>query len=226
MASPLSLPFLFTNPHGPFEMRWGFGGSGRSEFIEIEMTLPSDAWGGIGLGCETSRQCDMIVGNGCDHGGVFLTDFWEEAGSADPHTDVSLGGTDDVELIAASCSNYASTTRFRRLLNTGDKWDNVLTKGPTPIIYSWCSADGWCEDLTTPHRFGDWEIDQLNLSGSGHLNAVKAASNSTTSTCYAGSEDLCGCSELIRLGAIANFDECTQSAAIRHCEEFGPCYGD
>jgi hypothetical protein len=41
--------------------------------------------------------------------------------------------------------------------------------------------------------------------------------------CSAGSEDLCSCSELIRAGAIASFDDCTQEAAIDYCQKHGAC---
>lgn len=227
-----TLPYSYSNPRGPFKMSWGFSGTGSQEVIEIEFTLPAEAWGGIGLGCTTSRKCDMVVGSACAAGGVFVNDYWEEKGSVEPHTDVSLGGSDDIELISGKCVNYQSTIRFRRKLNTGDRWDAILKKGSTPLIYSWCEPP-WCTDIHSPHEIGAWEITNVDLSGRKSTDpiwnrikhsSVDARTANMTSTCYAGSEDLCGCSELIRRGAIENFDECTQAAAIDYCEEFGPCY--
>ena len=57
---------------------------------------------GIGLGCTSSAKCDMIVGNGGGSNPVSIGDFFEEHGDRLPFTDVEMGGTDDVKLLAAS----------------------------------------------------------------------------------------------------------------------------
>jgi hypothetical protein len=166
-----SLPFEYTNPRiGPFTMRWGFEGSPGTakESIVLEITLPSDTYIGIGLGCNSSKACDMVVGNGGGGKPVFLTDYFEAHGDALPITDVDLGGTDDVELLSASYVDWASTIRFRRLLDTGDKWDYVLTKGPTDIVYAWCALP-FCTATDTAHGPGDWDIINVDLSGRGSL---------------------------------------------------------
>ena len=95
------LPYTYTDDHGPFEMRWGFYGAGTEEGIELEFTLPSDIYIGLGLGCKSSKACDMIVGNG--GGGrndPFVGDFFEVHGNAVPDSDVTLGGTNDLEVVS------------------------------------------------------------------------------------------------------------------------------
>ena len=44
----------------------------------------------------------MIVGNGGGSNPVSIGDFFEEHGDRLPFTDVEMGGTDDVKLLAAS----------------------------------------------------------------------------------------------------------------------------
>merc|ERR1719408_89258 len=56
------------------------------------------------------------------------------------------------------------------------------------------------------------------------LCLASAADNTTTlAQCIAGSPDLCGCSELIKLKVIKSFDDCTQEAAIAYCKKYGAC---
>ena len=65
--------------------------------------------------------------------------------------------------------DWKSTLRVRRKLNTGDKWDAVLTKGPTDIVYAWC-VEPFCKDETDAHAPGDWGMINVDLSGDS-LNA-------------------------------------------------------
>jgi hypothetical protein len=216
-SSTLStLPFSYKNPIGPFEMSWGFVGSGKDEMIELEFSLPSFIYIGLGLGCTSSSMCDMVVGNGGGRTPAFIGDYFEVHGDREPSSDVDLGGTMDIHLIEAKYVNDRSSLRFRRKLNTGDKWDAVLKKEPTDLVYAWCAGQ-YCTDPSAPHGHGDWEIFQIDLSGERSTNLTP------TSDCYAGSESLCGCSELIKRGVIKSFDDCTQQAAIDYCTSHGPC---
>uniref|UniRef100_A0A0G4FMC6 DOMON domain-containing protein n=1 Tax=Chromera velia CCMP2878 TaxID=1169474 RepID=A0A0G4FMC6_9ALVE len=238
----ISLPFSFHDHQGPFDLKWGFVGEGSNEEIEMEFSLPSDIYMGLGLGCTSSVKCDMVIGNGGGSNPVFLDDFFEPQGDSQAETDVSLGGTKDVSLVSASYSNedFISTIRFRRKLNTGDKFDAVLQKGVTPLVYAWCESP--CESMETPHGHGDWGIIEVDLSGEGkkvsgepaqRLRATRPTSASAKKgseekdaeeiDCSAGSEALCGCSELLRGKFVRSLEECTISDAIAHCKEKGPC---
>eukprot|EP00947_MAST-08B_sp_MAST-8B-sp1_P001221 g1221.t1 len=180
-ASDLELPFQHTDDIGPFLMRWGFEGSGTNESIIISFSLPSDIFVGIGFGCTSSAQCDMVVGNGGGNNPVFLTDYYEVHGDSVPNTDVELGGRDDVELLGATWVNYESTLRFRRLLDTGDQYDYKLSKGLTDIVYAWC-AEPFCTAKDTSHAPGDWNIIQVDLSGGGGGNSGSSSSSSSSNS--------------------------------------------
>lgn len=159
------LPFAFHSRQGQFEMRWGFNGTGAEEIIELEFTLPSNIFIGIGLGCVSSAKCDMIVGNGGGENEPYIMDYYENDGDVLPSTDEELGGTNDVVLVSASYVNYRSVLRFQRKLNTGDKYDVVLKKVNTPIVYAWCAGPPFCTATDTAHAPGDWEITSVDLSG-------------------------------------------------------------
>ena len=63
------------------------------------------------------------------------------------------------------------------------------------------------------------------LRGSDQPNTdqVGSLANAKDDQCFAGSEALCSCSELIKRGAIDSFDDCTQTAAVDYCKEHGAC---
>jgi hypothetical protein len=79
------LPFSYSNPLGPFEMRWGVSGSGKDGVVDLEMTLPSDI--GLGFGCTSSAKCDMVVANGGGRNQAFIDDLYESHGDALPNTE-------------------------------------------------------------------------------------------------------------------------------------------
>ena len=145
-------------------MSWGFLGSGASEQIEVSFTLPSDIFSGLGFNCTSSKMCDMIVGNGGGDNPPYLEDYFEVEGDRAPHTDVSLGGTYDLSVVSLSYEDYATTVRFRRLLDTKDVWDARIYKAPTDMVYAWCGGS-FCVDKESAHTPGDWEIFNVDLSG-------------------------------------------------------------
>jgi len=133
-----SLPYYHYDSIGDFEMRWDFVGSGSSEMIELELTLYSDIFVGIGFDCTSSRMCDMVVGNGGGRSNPFLEDYFEVEGDREPHTDEDLGGSNDLNVVSLEYKNYASVLRFTRKLDTGDKWDAVIKKDYMDLVYAWC----------------------------------------------------------------------------------------
>lgn len=139
------------------------------QVIYMSFTLPSDIYIGIGLDCQTSADCDMIVGNGGGRNPAFIEDYNEVEGNREPHTDVELGGTSDVELVEAKYENWESTLRFRRKLDTKDKWDAVIKKVPMDIVYAWCE-EPFCVDVHSAHAPGSWGMVQIDFSGENGLD--------------------------------------------------------
>ena len=78
------------------------------------------------------------------------------------------------------------------------------------VVY--CQEYGPCW-YRTSHAMGDLGTSTLNRLGSP----------TSDGECFAGSEALCSCSELIKRKAIDTFDDCTQESAIDYCKSNGPC---
>ena len=167
-ARPLSslgadLDYSYYDPIGPFEMYWSFEGEGDEESIEMAFTLPSDIFIGIGFGCTSSKACDMVVGNAGGRNPAFIEDYFEIEGDQEPNSDVELGGTNDLTLVEAKYENWASTLRFKRKLNTSDKWDAEIVKGKMDLVYAWCE-EPFCVDTHSAHAPGAWNIITVDLS--------------------------------------------------------------
>lgn len=137
----LNLPYSFHDDIGPFDMSWGFP---SPDTIEIEFSLPSDYY--IGLGLTANGVGDAIAGWVDEKGQVHVGDFWDN-GSRQPVTDESKTCKNDIEAVSGHYTNGVTTVRFRRKLQTGDKneCDEPIMKGPMDINYAWCDAP-WCFD--------------------------------------------------------------------------------
>jgi len=134
--APAKLPFSFHDDIGPFDMSWGFP---SDDTIEIEYSLPSDFYTGIGLTADGVG--DTVAGWIDESGQVHVRDYYDE-GSRQPLTDEEKGCKNDVEAVSGSYEDGITTIRFRRKLNTGDgkDCDAVITKGPMDINYAWCDS--------------------------------------------------------------------------------------
>ena len=121
------LPFHFKDPAGPLRLSWGFVNGSK---IEIEMTLPSDYY--VGLGFDPVGKGDVVAGwVDKETGRAFVGDYWD-LGSREPETDVSRGCRNDVDVVGGAYANYETTIRFRRSLVTGDRrdCDTDIVNGP------------------------------------------------------------------------------------------------
>lgn len=90
--------------------------------------------------------------------------------------------------------------------------------------YTFLGSLQFCVDTHSAHAPGSWNIISVDMTG-GQSEKMReqAVKMVEEADCTAGSEDLCSCSQLIKRGAIDNFDECTQEAAIEYCKQFGGC---
>merc|ERR1712014_559729 len=91
--APMNLPFNYHNEIGDFNMSWGFP---STNVIEIEFSLPSDFY--IGLGFTSDGVGDTVAGWVQD-GIVHVHDYWD-SGNTEPVTDQSKGCKNDVEPVS------------------------------------------------------------------------------------------------------------------------------
>jgi len=167
-----SLPYSFYDSVGPFDMSWGFP---DAESIEIEFSLPSDFYIGIGLGGH-----DTVMGWIDVSGNVQVADYWDE-GAREPLTDESKGCRNDIIPISGSYSfeNWVTTIRFRRKLDTRDKGDcdHVIRKAPMNITYAYCDAP-WCMNHRTGcNAFKDGCTDSAHSGGAMNFITVDFSGN-------------------------------------------------
>lgn len=171
--SQTKLPFSFHDDIGPFDMSWGFP---AEDTIEIEYSLPSDFYTGIGFTADGVG--DAVAGWLDDSGQVHVRDYYDE-GSRQPLTDEEKGCKNDVVAVSGSYEDGITTIRFRRKLSTGDDkdCDAVITRGPMEINYAWCDAPfcyqyrqgcmGWSDGcIDSPHGPGAANMVSVDFSGS------------------------------------------------------------
>jgi hypothetical protein len=89
-------------------------------------------------------------------------------------------GRQDLTVIGGSysASSGLTTLRVSRKLNTGDKYDRVITKGLMTINYAWCDPTGQCagtpDDRFQAHSPTDWNVVDVDWSGRHSVASGKA----------------------------------------------------
>ncbi len=86
------------------------------------------------------KNADIIMGFVKD-GSVSIFDLFS-TGDFGPHPpDTELGGTDNIIEFAGSDDGTYTIIEFKRLLTTGDKYDNDIVEGKNQIIWAYGNAD-------------------------------------------------------------------------------------
>lgn len=126
-----------TNTYGNYEIHW----SSDEHNIYIGMRAKTDGWVSLGIQPGSRmRDADMIFGFVQDSGTTVYDLF--STGDFGPHPpDTDLGGTYDVIESGGGEEGEYTTIEFKRLLNTGDEYDNELFNGVNKIIWAYGSAD-------------------------------------------------------------------------------------
>jgi hypothetical protein len=129
----LPLPNSFRNEKGGLTLNWGMV---DSRTMEIEYVLPGSAFIGIGFGISMT-QTDMVLGWVYSNGSFAVSDYYSLKRQR-PSDDVSLGGKNDITPVCGMRVANQTVIRFRRLLNTGDKFDvPIAPSGPNDMVYAW-----------------------------------------------------------------------------------------
>ena len=118
---------------GDYEIHW----TGDGNYIYIGMKAKTSGWLAVGTQPGTTmKDADMVLGFVSD-GKATVYDFYC-TGDYGPHPpDTELGGTNDIlELGGKEVGGY-TTIEFKRLLDTGDKYDRPFSVGTNKIIWSY-----------------------------------------------------------------------------------------
>lgn len=129
---------------GSFALRYKVA---EAQFLECILEGNSSGWIAVGFNPTVQmRDANIIIGY-VENGTGFIRDDFG-TGNVSHTSDLSLGGTNDATLLAASLQEGITTLKFRIPLNSGDPYDRVLSPGETyPVIF----ARGAEKDFDTMH---------------------------------------------------------------------------
>jgi hypothetical protein len=118
---------------GGFTMKWNI----TADEIDVEFAANGTAYVALGFG-DSMQGADMVVGFVDVNGKANALDMFCKAEHEAPKLDTSFGGTEDVDVVSGQSSNGRTTIRFKRKLDTGDKFDQaILPKGAVHLVYAW-----------------------------------------------------------------------------------------
>lgn len=125
-------------------LQWRVDGN----YTEFIVTSPRQGWVGVGFDPDVGmRGADIIIGYVETDGTVVIEDHYGTA-LTNHESDVSLGGTDDIEIIGGERTSNGTRLHFRRPLDSGDQYDRPLVPGENHKIML---AHGAARDLTSDH---------------------------------------------------------------------------
>lgn len=111
---------------------------------EIFMALQAETTGYVAIGFDPEiimKNADLVYGS-VDGDNVSVADMFSSSTFGPPETDISLGGTSDVFEYNGTEEGGVTTFEFKRLLSTGDPYDNTISlEGEVNIIWSADSSD-------------------------------------------------------------------------------------
>ena len=145
---------------GEYENSKKFGNSyeifwnSDSEYIYVGIQAVTNGWVALGIqpDIRSNTNVDMILGFVDDAGKVSIYDlFYAEYPGLNPR-DAVLGGTNDilepagvqgadVEVSEDEEGVVYTTIEFKRKLNTGDQYDQIIYNGPNTVIWAYGRED-------------------------------------------------------------------------------------
>jgi len=163
---------MVTYDSARYEVYWTF----ENNQMYMAVSALTTGWVAIGFDpTDRMKDADMVYGWVTAQGAIVLDLY--ATGVNGPHPeDTSMGGTYDLlEATGREASGW-TTLEFRRNLNTGDTYDNVIpTTGTIPIIW----AVGPVDDFTTQH---------IRRGGTAWPNAADISLKSAPDVVYTGEQ--------------------------------------
>ncbi|MHA2251010.1 MAG: DOMON domain-containing protein, partial [Candidatus Kariarchaeaceae archaeon] len=148
-------------------------------YIYFAMEAEALGWISVGFGDGSNKKhtgADFVIGY--YSGGTVISDEYED-GQTTHDTDLSLGGTNDIEPGYAGAESGGWTTiEFYRLLNTGDTYDTeIVLDTSMEILYAYCLSST-NDDLTSTHDIRGFSTATF-LSGSATVPGAPTSLSGT-----------------------------------------------
>jgi hypothetical protein len=131
--------------NGIFELHWKSDG----EYIYMAMKAETQGWVSVGFAPQPNNPValDMILGY-VEGNQTTIVDLFTVLHPNPAHgTDTELGGSNSISEFGGSESGGFTIIEFKRLLSTGDAYDQVLVSGTNNM----CWAFGLNDDATSGH---------------------------------------------------------------------------
>jgi hypothetical protein len=137
----------------------------------MTMTATTTGWLSVGFSTSSSMSgADAVVAWIDTSGNVAIYDSWMPDKNQ-PRLDTDLGGTSDVTSVSGSATSSSTTITFTRLVNTNDKYDQVIVDGSMYVLWAYAPIKG-----TSRRRAVTYE--QHTQYGSGQVNFFSGSSSS------------------------------------------------
>jgi len=129
--------------------------------LRLKLTAQTTGWVAVGIEpTQGMNESNLIIGYVSGGSASIRDDFG--TGMFTHASDVSLGGSDDIEVISGSEADGETIIEFRIPLDSGDQYDKVLVDGETYDVIFAFGADG-ADDYTSSHVWTDSAIMILGL---------------------------------------------------------------
>jgi hypothetical protein len=123
--------------YGDYEINW----TDDEKYVYVGLKVKTTGWVALGIQPgSTMKDADIVLGFVKDGKTTVFDQF--STGSYGPHSlDTALGGNSDILEYGGKEDGGYTTIEFKRLLDTGDKYDQPLLKGVNQIIWAYGSDD-------------------------------------------------------------------------------------
>lgn len=112
-------------------------------FIYMALKVKTEGWVSVAFQPEAGdikKDVDFILGY-VENGETFVFDLFSEKAEGPHRFDEALGGTSDIIEYAGTEADGYTIIEFKRALNTGDPYDNIITPGSVNIMWSYSASD-------------------------------------------------------------------------------------
>jgi hypothetical protein len=142
-----------SNTYGIYEIYW----RSDEQYVYIGMKAKTSGWLAMAIQPGSRmKDADMVFGFVKD-GETTVSDLFSTGNFGPHHPDTELGGTDDISEFGGKEEGGYTTIEFKRALNTGDKYDNTLSKGANKIIWAYGSSDSLTQKHAT-RGYGEMKL--------------------------------------------------------------------
>ena len=146
-TNPLSFPAGAYQNSNILADAYNLSWSNDTQFVYIGIKAITPNWVALAFsGSPHGNTAGTVIGF-VQNGQVTLNEYGYIDYNGAHELETAIGGTNNVTLVSGSLINGVTTIEFKRLLNTGDPHDVILTKGNNQIAW----AIGDTSDLAQEH---------------------------------------------------------------------------